>query len=74
MSTMSFAEILSWAAIHRYPSLIVSEKERVSAGAEAWFAFLMNVSEGQLQRLGERIAWWNAKVGEFEYAGTASQS
>ncbi len=51
----SFAEIMSWAFLNRYPALVLSDGSRIDAGAEGWFAYLRDLTEDRFARLQVRV-------------------
>lgn len=57
---MNIEDIYWWASRYHYPSLRLSETERLSAGRAEWNLYLQNVTEEGLARLTAAIERWDA--------------
>ncbi len=58
---MTIEELCLWASTHRFPQLVLAEKEVIYAGDADWARFLHHLTEKRLALVLARIERWQER-------------
>ncbi|MGH2481100.1 MAG: hypothetical protein ACRDHW_15705 [Ktedonobacteraceae bacterium] len=56
----SSRNLLEWGARHRYPQLVLSERDVLKAGEQSWQTFIASASRARKALARKRIARWDS--------------